>query len=342
MKYPFEASMEELRGNISGFVQVICDSLESEFLTMPKGEGFVNYETFEKAYELLKRETEGFNNLGVAAVLKAIKAAPVTLCVVRAMLGFTPPEWAYVASQRSGVEISQGYARSLDRRARDRPLEPMSLTPTMERRVGALVKAACQLLNKGCPRTRPEDIHRLCKADTGSGRTSLASAARLGLPYPVLLYERFLGRPFAGHKDSVSELIGDVLECKIERTLDGAGISFRKTKRAERLPGFDQAPDFIVPNEFNPAVVIEAKISEDDGTARDKVTRVQHLAELSTQESAGGRPRFEVVAVISGRGFGVRKEDMKKLLMATRGKVFTPHLLQGLVPNTRLKEFARG
>lgn len=115
MKYPFEASMEELRGNISGFVQVICDSLESEFLTMPKGEGFVNYETFEKAYELLKRETEGFNNLGVAAVLKAIKAAPVTLCVVRAMLGFTPPEWAYVASQRSGVEISQGYARSLDR-----------------------------------------------------------------------------------------------------------------------------------------------------------------------------------------------------------------------------------
>jgi hypothetical protein len=180
----------------------------------------------------------------------------------------------------------------------------------------------------------------LCKADTVEGRTSLASAARLGLPYPVILYERFLGRPFAGHKDSVSDLIGDVLECKIEKTLDRAGISFRKTKRAERVPGFDQAPDFIVPNEFNPAVVIEAKISEDDGTARDKITRVQHLAELSTRDVVGGAPKFEVVAVISGRGFGVRKEDMKKLLLATRGKVFTPHLLDGLIANTRLKEFA--
>ena len=62
-----------------------------------------------------------------------------------------------------------------------------------------------------------------------------------------------------------------------------AGISFRKTKRAERLTGFDQAPDFIVPDEFNPNIVIEAKITEDDGTARDKVTRVQHLGTLSTQ-----------------------------------------------------------
>jgi hypothetical protein len=68
----------------------------------------------------------------------------------------------------------------------------------------------------------------------------------------------------------------DVLESAIEGVLSGAGISFRKTKRAERITGFDQTPDFIVPDEFNPQVVIEAKITEDDGTARDKVTRVQH------------------------------------------------------------------
>ena len=36
--------------------------------------------------------------------------------------------------------------------------------------------------------------------------------AQLGVPYPMLLYERFLGRPFAGHKDSISDLIGDSLE----------------------------------------------------------------------------------------------------------------------------------
>lgn len=340
MRYPFEASIEELQANIAEFVKVIFGSLESEFLTMPKGEGFVDYATFEKAYEALKRGTKGFATLDPTAVLSVVKATPISLCVVRSMLGFTPPEWAYVATQHTGVEIDQGYVRGLDRRVRVQPLEPMRFTPTMEKRIAALITAACQLLKGGCPRTRPEDIHRLSKADTVEGRTSLASAAKLGLPYPVLLYERFLGRPFAGHKDSVSELIGDVLECKIENMLNNAGISYRKTKRAERIANFDQAPDFIVPSEFNPVVVIEAKISEDDGTARDKITRVQHLAELGMREPVRGEPKFEVVAVISGRGFGVRKEDMKKLLLATRGKVFTPHLLDKLVGNTRLKEFA--
>ena len=256
------------------------------------------------------------------------------------MLGFTPPEWAYVAAQHTGVEIDQGYARSLDRRVRMQPLGPMNFTPAMEERIGALIAAACELLKNGCPTKGFENIHRLYKADTLDGQASLESAAKLGLPYPMVLYERFLGRPFAAHKDSVSDLIGEVLECKIEKMLDASGISYRKTKRAERIAGFDQAPDFIVPSEFNPIVVIEAKISEDDGTARDKVTRIQHLAELSIKKSPSGKPRLEVIAVISGRGFGVRKEDMKKLLLATRGKVFTPQLLDRLVANTSLSEFA--
>jgi hypothetical protein len=46
-------------------------------------------------------------------------------------------------------------------------------------------------------------------------------------------------------------------------------VSYRKTKHSERIAGFDQAPDFIIPDEFNPAVIIEAKLTEDDGTARN-------------------------------------------------------------------------
>ena len=67
-------------------------------------------------------------------------------------------------------------------------------------------------------------------------------------------------------------------------------------------------------------MVIEAKIAEDDGTARDKVTRVQHLGELSRQGQRPGTFKYEVVACIGGRAFGIRREDMKKLLLATRGK----------------------
>jgi hypothetical protein len=50
-------------------------------------------------------------------------------------------------------------------------------------------------------------------------------------------------------------------------------------------------------------------------------------------------PKYEVIACIAGRGFGVRREDMKKLLLATRGKVFTLKTLDQLVTHTRLNEF---
>ncbi|MFH1176483.1 MAG: hypothetical protein V1750_03675 [Acidobacteriota bacterium] len=158
----------------------------------------------------------------------------------------------------------------------------------------------------------------------------------------MLLYEHFLGRPFAGHRDSVSDLVGDSLESPIEEVLARAGVSFRKTRRAERVEGFDQAPDFIVPSEFNPQVVIEAKLTEDDGTARDKVTRVQHLGELATAGMPPGQRRYEVVACIAGRGFGVRRKDMKKLILATQGKVFTLQNLDRLVECTALKEYRTG
>jgi len=52
-----------------------------------------------------------------------------------------------------------------------------------------------------------------------------------------------------------------------------------------------------------------------------------------------GKPKYEVIACIAGRGFGVRREDMKKMLLATHGKVFTLQHLSKLVECTRLKEF---
>jgi hypothetical protein len=179
----------------------------------------------------------------------------------------------------------------------------------------------------------------LDKADTQDGLSSLQHLAEFGAPYAMILYERFLGRPFASHRDSVSDLIGAGLETKIEELLSGAGVPFRKTKRAQRVPGFDQAPDFMIPDEFSPTVVIEAKITEDDGTARDKITRVQHLATIREGRMAKGLGFFEIVACIAGRGFGVRREDMKKLLLATRGKVFTTRTLGHLVDSTQMARY---
>jgi len=60
---------------------------------------------------------------------------------------------------------------------------------------------------------------------------------------------------------------------------------------------------------------------------------------LSIAGRAQTNPKFEVVACIGGRGFGVRREDMKKIILATRGKVFTAKTLDRLIESTRLKEF---
>ena len=340
VKFPFEVNASELRAHTDVYVDSVFSCLESEFLVLPRGQGFVDYPTFETGYEALKRATEGFTRITAEEALPVVQSAPIAFIVLRSMLGFTPPEWAYITSQRTGVQINQGAVRTLDRKARMEPEGELSTKGLTGERLEALVTAACELLNEGAPKVEQEKIHRLDKADTRGGLEGLKRMSELGMPYAMVLYERFLGRPFAGHRDSVSELVGDGLESAIEDVLHKAGVSFRKTKRAEKIDGFDQAPDFIIPSEFNPQVVIEAKLTEDDGTARDKVARIQRLDTLRREGQPGRKPKYELVARIGGRGFGVRREDMRRLLFATDGKVFTEKTLGKLLSCTKIKEFA--
>ncbi len=339
MKYPFEATLAEVLAAPESFVDAIFSSLASEFLVMPKGEGFLEYSVFATGYEQLKKVTDGFQYFNDRRVLEAVLASPVILIVLRTMLGFTPPEWAYLASSRKGVDVPQGAARTLDRDIRMHPDRALRPGVTTLGRIRALVETACELLQEGCPVVAPDKLHRFNKADSLEGITSVQQLANLGSPYAMLLYERFLGRPFAGHRDSVSELVGDGLESAIEEELTQAGITFRKTKRAERIVGFDQAPDFIIPDEFDPRVIIEAKLTEDDGTARDKATRVIRLCQMADERMRAGKQTYEVIACLAGRGFGVRREDMRQMIVNTKGKIFTPKTLSHLIDCSGLAEF---
>jgi hypothetical protein len=182
-------------------------------------------------------------------------------------------------------------------------------------------------------------VHRLDKFDTVDGLVSIRHAAQEHVPYAVLLYERFLGRPYASHRDSVAGLVGDVMESAIEVQLHKAHIPNRKTGRAERIPGFEQAPDFFVPDEKVHRIIIEAKITGDDGTARDKVARILRLAQMRDERETKGQPAFQLIACVDGRGFGVRKQDCRDLLRATRGKLFTANTLEDLIEFTDLADF---
>jgi hypothetical protein len=336
MPLRFEVDYNDPGLSFEPLVEEVFGELKSSFLEMPRGEGFIDYATFEKGYQSLKRATGDFVNVTAATVEIAVSEAPIAFVVFRSILGFTPPEWAYVTTETTGVVVDQGAARSIDRNMRLRPLKPRPLRELLtDQRIRAMIEAGVKTLLDGVQSHVPSLVHRLDKADTKEGMKSLQPVADLGVPYPVLLYERFLGRPFASHRDSVSELVGEVVEAAVKDVLTDAKVSFRETKRAERITGFDQAPDFIIPDEFSPVALIEAKLTEDDGTARDKVSRVQRLRTLRDQTGQA----YDVIACIAGRGFKVRGEDMRRLLQATNGKVFTLATMHLLIDQTRIREY---
>ena len=70
------------------------------------------------------------------------------------------------------------------------------------------------------------------KAATAPGLPSLQSIADLGVPHPMPLYERFLGRPDANDRDSVSGPVAYVVEVANKNMLSEVKISYRATTRA--------------------------------------------------------------------------------------------------------------
>ena len=273
------------------YVDAVYASLKSQFLVLPKGGNFVEYPRFQEAYETLERATRDFREvspcrLGCAALRQLVgRRAALHPRHVAAGVG-------RARGLDSSLPITQNFARSLDGKVRSTReyLARLSLRKAATlKRVDAMVETACRRVSAGVTEDA-DTLHRLDKVDTAEGLGSVRRAADFHVPYAMLLYERLLGRPFASHRDSVSELIGDVMESAVEAELNARGVSFRKTKRAERVPGFDQAPDFITPDEYAPAVVIEAKITNNDGTARDKFTRIIHLVEQSKDRLSRGEP----------------------------------------------------
>lgn len=339
---PYQLTTSQLLEQLDDMVSVTSSDLTSQFMLLPRGPAFVRYEDFLAGYEALRRATNGFTDVTVDRCWDALRKNALSLLVIRCILGVSPPEWEDITFEETGFRLPNNWTRHLDGKVKRNHAYFASSAGKTARtieRTTLLLKAACRVLSKGAAEAPEGLIHRLEKVDTKDGLDSVRYVAQQHVPYAVLLYERYLGRPFASHRDSVSELIGDVMENAIEEQLTLHGIPYRKTKRAERVPGFDQAPDFFVPDEFAPSVIIEAKITGDDGTARDKIARILRLANIRDKRIAEGRPGFQLVACIDGRGFGIRRQDLKDLLLATHGKVFTASTLNDLVANTDLASF---
>ena len=339
---PFELGDTDLAARLDEMVDVTFADLTSQFMLLPRGDAFVTYEQFRDGYEALRMATNGFVDVTPHTCWSALRTNALAFIVFRTIIGVSPPEWQDLTAEETGSVFPSNTARSLEGKVKRDPaffVDGAGRTDLNVERVTRMLTAACEVLGRGAGEAADGLVHRLEKIDTLEGLPSLRHVAQHDVPYAVLLYERFLGRPYASHRDAVSELVGEVMESAIEEQLAVARIPFRKTRRAERVPGFEQAPDFFIPDELAPRIIIEAKITGDDGTARDKVARILRLAEMRDTRERRGESSWQLIACIDGRGFSVRRQDLRDLLTATKGKVFTANSLDSLVACTDLADF---
>lgn len=90
--FPLKSASTKVQSNLDAHVDVVFGCLESEFLVLPKGRGFVEFSTFEAGYEALKRTTSNFAAVTPERVMQVVSEVPISLIVLRCILGFTPPE----------------------------------------------------------------------------------------------------------------------------------------------------------------------------------------------------------------------------------------------------------
>ncbi len=340
-------NLQQIPAQYHARAESILDTLQSYFVDMPRGTGFLDSSDFKTSFERLRTDTSQGMDFTPATVLDAVRNDSRTWVVLRTIAGVTPPEAAALtmeAAAERGVQLSIGaeLARTVDarcKRAEAVLLQPGSKATKREElhssTLEAMVLGLTEVIVKGPGKVAPDRVHRLDKVDTRDGVKSLRVAlADEGDMYAELLCERILGRPFATHRDAVSDLVGDSVEEKIMDVLEAHGVSAQKTGRRAKVETFPQAPDIIAPfTGFidDVEVALESKMAEDDGTARDKVSRVVKLRANEDKRVAEGLKRRQIVSVLEGRGFAVREPDLLLLLEACDGHVYTASECQALV-----------
>lgn len=79
-------------------------------------------------------------------------------------------------------------------------------------------------------------------------------------------------------------------------------------------------------------MIIETKVVEDGGSARDKAARIQRLSEIASQRS------LVICAVVDGKGWAERPSALADVIIATQGRTFSLSTLPSLldVPEIRI------
>lgn len=313
-----KASHQEVYARIAEWVYV--PNLSPDFAYVhwrPEYELAWVEEAYRHAYEL----TRGFASIDVDALTAAILARPRTLQIFRLLLGLTAQEFAVatqIVAERHGLPpVGSGRIKGLE--------SGSACSEDVARCCALVVDEGMRGVLFGAPPTgavQPK-IH---KPDTLDGWGTVQRYASGGVPLAVFLHQRHYGGSFRQLLDATSTQRGDLLEDAVEELFQANGVRFIRTgahnqEEIARRFGVTvkPAPDFVVFDDSDTLrALLECKVANDGGTARDKAAR---YASLRTEANRlGGTPLF---AVLAGLGWRRTSDALGPVVRDTDGRVFT-------------------
>jgi hypothetical protein len=302
---------------------------QPSFHLIPRGDAMASEAAFADAYEILAAETRDFEDVSPATIEAAIRRDPSTLAPLRMIVGFTHNELGVAINLvEPTLTVSGGRLKTFERRAR--PASENAARARLIEAIGVTVVALMDRTILPVPEASAESFHsKLDKQDTRDGWDGVHRNAREGVPYSALLYQRYVGGVWRQVQDAYSEVKGDaILERPLTDLLQREAIPFHHSGRGAsgatetaQLFGINPGPDFLLPA-VSPTVVIETKVVEDGGSARDKAARIKTLAVAASQRG------LVPIAVVDGKGWRERPTALVDVIIATGGRTFSLNTLE--------------
>jgi hypothetical protein len=275
----------------------------------------------EHAYARAHELTQGFRITDPEALKAAITTESRTLQIFRLLVGLTAQEFAtatQIIAQRHGLKaVSVSRIKSLE-----------AGSPCNESTARCCALTIDEGMRGVLFGTQPAGAvqPKILKPDTLEGWITVQRYAAGGVPLPVFLHQRHYGGAFRQLLDATSTKRGDLLEDAVEEVFRESQIKFIRTgshnqEEIARRFGLTvrPAPDFVVFNGSDTLrALLECKVANDGGTARDKAARFANLRTESNR--LGGIPLF---AVLAGLGWRRTSDALGPVVRDTDGRVFT-------------------
>jgi len=276
---------------------------------------------FRAAYVAATTATNDFTVVDEPTLSTAITDDPRTLLVFRTILGLAKTEFAQatvlVAEATESAGISAGKIDSMERNG-------TAVTPAQ---ATTIAKTLTQIMDGSLFGDPGGELRsKQAKIDTENGWSSASALATTGVPYADFLHQRHYGGAYRQVLDATSTKRGNLIEDAVEQLFLSAGVPYIRTgahDQAEIARRFElqvqPAPDFVIFDDSGSLRgILECKLVNDGGTARDKALRFERLRGESIR--LGGIPLF---AILSGMGWTRVNDTLGPVVRDTEGRVFT-------------------